>query len=121
MYTRHLPLPKTSFFLFGPRATGKTTWLRQELGDAHWCDLVPSETFLRYLHEPATFRREVEALPASSWVVVDEVQKVPALLDEVHGLRRAHAQRRLLETWSQASASTANSGRAIPPRQAART
>lgn len=93
MYTRRLALPKTSFFLFGPRATGKTTWLRQELGHAHWCDLVPSEAFLRYLHEPASFRREVEALPAGAWVVVDEVQKVPALLDEVHALISKHGKR----------------------------
>lgn len=93
MYPRALPLPKTSFFLFGPRATGKTTWLRQVLGSAHWCDLVPSESFLRYLHEPARFRREVEALPGDSWVVVDEVQKVPALLDEVHALISKHGKR----------------------------
>src|SRR5687768_4709691 len=93
MYARQLVPPKTSFFLFGPRATGKTTWLRHVLGDAHWCDLVPTDAFLRYLNEPALFRREVEALPASSWVVVDEVQKVPALLDEVHALIQKHGKR----------------------------
>ncbi len=93
MYARQLVLPKTSFFLFGPRATGKTTWLRQMLGDAHWCDLVPTDAFLRYLNEPALFRREVDAVPAGSWVVVDEVQKVPALLDEVHALIQKHGKR----------------------------
>lgn len=93
MYRRSLTLPKTSFFLFGPRATGKTTWLRQVLPDAHWWDLVPSESFVRYLREPSLFRREVEALPAGGWVVVDEVQKVPALLDEVQALISAHGKR----------------------------
>lgn len=92
MYRRLLELPKASFFLFGPRATGKTTWLRQVLPDAHWVDLVPSEAFVRYLREPASFRREVEALPPG-WVVVDEVQKVPALLDEVHALIARHGTR----------------------------
>lgn len=93
VYTRLLELPKTSFFLFGPRATGKTTWLRQQLPDAHWCDLVPTETYVRYLHEPGLLRREVEALPQNRWVVVDEVQKVPALLDEVHALIQKHGKR----------------------------
>lgn len=92
MYRRLLELPDTSFFLFGPRATGKTTWLRQVLPDAHWVDLVPSETFVRYLREPSLFRREVEALTAG-WVVVDEVQRVPALLDEVHALIARHGKR----------------------------
>jgi len=92
MYRRLLELPKTSFFLFGPRATGKTTWLRQVLPEAHWVDLVPSEAFLRYLREPSLFRREVEALPKGGWVVVDEVQKVPALLDEVHALIARHGK-----------------------------
>ncbi|HEX6810733.1 MAG TPA: AAA family ATPase [Planctomycetota bacterium] len=93
MYARLLELPKTSFFLFGPRATGKTTWLRQVLGDAHWCDLVLNATFLRFLHEPGLLRKEVEALPANTWIVVDEVQKVPALLDEVHSLVQKHGKR----------------------------
>ena len=92
MYQRLLELPKTSFFLFGPRATGKTTWLRQVLPDAHWVDLVPSEAFLGYLRAPSLFRREVEALPKGGWIVVDEVQKVPALLDEVHGLIARHGK-----------------------------
>ncbi len=93
MYTRALQLPKTSFFLFGPRATGKTTWLRQQLPDAHWCDLVPTEAYVRYLREPGLLRHEVESLPSGSWVVVDEVQKVPALLDEVHALISKHGKR----------------------------
>ena len=92
MYTRRLTLPATSFFLFGPRATGKTTWLRQVLGDAHWYDLLANDVYLGFLHDPGRFGREVEALPSGSWVVVDEVQKVPALLDEVHDLISRHGR-----------------------------
>ncbi|MBI5502620.1 MAG: ATP-binding protein [Deltaproteobacteria bacterium] len=86
MFTRHLPLPDHSFFLFGPRATGKTTWLRQVLPDAAWFDLVRNDVYLRLLNDPSRFRVEVEALEEPGWVVVDEVQRVPALLHEVHGL-----------------------------------
>jgi len=93
MYARTLAPPKTSFFLFGPRATGKSTWLRKVLPDAHWCDLLATDVYLRFLHEPAAFRREVEGLPNDTWVVVDEVQKVPALLDEVHGIIARHGRR----------------------------
>lgn len=93
MFQRWLEPPASSCFLFGPRATGKTTWLRQVLPGAHWVDLVPSEVFVRYLREPSQFRREVEALPDASWVVVDEVQKVPALLDEVQALIATHGKR----------------------------
>jgi predicted AAA+ superfamily ATPase len=40
VYARHLPVPDRSFFLFGPRGTGKTTWLRHVLPDALWFDLL---------------------------------------------------------------------------------
>lgn len=86
MYTRRLLLPERSFFLFGPRGTGKTTWLRDLLPDAHWVDLLADRELVRLLREPGLLTREVEALPARSWVVVDEVQKLPALLNEVQDL-----------------------------------
>jgi uncharacterized protein len=86
MYARHLPLPKKSFFLFGPRGTGKTTWLRQQFPQAHWFDLLRTDEYLPLLRDPAFFRRRVEAMPAGQWVVVDEVQKLPRLLDEVQVL-----------------------------------
>jgi uncharacterized protein len=63
------------------------------LPEAHWFDLVATDAYLRCLHDPDRFRREVEALPKGSWVVVDEVQKVPALLDEVHALIARHGRR----------------------------
>ncbi len=92
MYTRLLPLPDHSFFLFGPRGTGKTTWLRARLPGARWFDLLRNEELLRLLRNPSLFRQAVEASPGG-WVVVDEVQKLPRLLDEVHGLIAEHGNR----------------------------
>jgi predicted AAA+ superfamily ATPase len=93
MYTRNLPLPKRSFFLFGPRGTGKTTWLRSVLPRAHWLDLLTDRELFRLLRDPGRFTQEVEALPARSWIVVDEVQKLPALLNEVQDLISRHGAR----------------------------
>jgi predicted AAA+ superfamily ATPase len=88
-----LAAPRRSFFLFGPRGTGKSTWLRQAFPGARWYDLLHSEVYLRLLAEPWRFRQEVEALPPGAWIVVDEVQRVPALLDEVQSLIARHPRR----------------------------
>jgi len=93
MYARELTLPDRSFFLFGPRGTGKTTWLRTVLPDAHWVNLLVDRVLVRLVRDPERFAQEVEALPAGSWVVVDEVQKLPALLNEVQDLLVKHRQR----------------------------
>ena len=84
MYTRSLGLPLRSFLLLGPRGTGKTTWLRAHLPAARWYNLLLDREYLRLLRDPGLLRREIEVLPAGSWVVVDEVQRLPALLNEVH-------------------------------------
>lgn len=93
MYRRelNLPLGEQSCFLFGPRQTGKTTLLAS-LGDAlprFEVTLLDTSTYLNYSREPGRFRREVahwaERHPGGV-VVVDEIQKLPALLDEIHQL-----------------------------------
>ncbi|MEW5982958.1 MAG: DUF4143 domain-containing protein [Acidobacteriota bacterium] len=87
MFTRSLDLPARSFFLFGPRATGKTTWLKQRLPpDALWFDLLRMDTVLDLTRRPDSFRQQVLAAPRGRWIVVDEVQRLPALLGEVHAL-----------------------------------
>lgn len=86
MYARSATVPGHSFFLFGPRATGKTTWLRQHLGDALWFNLLLEDDYLPLLASARSFRERVEAQAPGSWVVVDEVQRLPGLLDEVHDL-----------------------------------
>ncbi|MBZ5499444.1 MAG: ATP-binding protein [Acidobacteriia bacterium] len=90
MFTRTLRLPDHSFFLFGPRSTGKTTWLRDKLGNALWFNLVLDRDYLPLLQDPGLFRSAVEARPPGSWVVVDEVQRLPSLLREVHDLISIH-------------------------------
>ena len=84
-----LPIPGTeTFFLWGPRQAGKTTLLRQRYPDARWTDLLKSDEFRRYITHPELLRQEIEAEGAYTGrqVVIDEVQKVPTLLDEVHWL-----------------------------------
>ena len=96
MYARTLQLPSRSFFLFGPRGTGKTTWLRAVLPPArsHWFDLLVDRELVRLTRDADRFTQEVEALPRGSWVVVDEVQKLPSLLNRVQDLISRHGGRR---------------------------
>lgn len=84
MYARRLSPPQLSFFLLGPRGTGKSTWLRANFQDAHVIDLLSEEHYQRLLAQPGRFADELRALEPGRWVVVDEIQRLPALLNEVH-------------------------------------
>ncbi|MFH1842616.1 MAG: DUF4143 domain-containing protein [bacterium] len=84
MLHRKLTAPRQSFFLLGPRGSGKSTWLRAEFPDAHSVDLHSEATYQSFLAEPDLFAAELRAVDASRWVVVDEVQRLPNLLNEVH-------------------------------------
>ncbi len=91
MIERHVELPRRrSFFLFGPRQTGKSTLIRRRWGDGVWAvDLLRGEEFLKYAREPAQFRREAQAKLKRDRIrviFIDEIQKVPALLDEIQAL-----------------------------------
>lgn len=90
VFPRLLALPKRgSTFLFGPRQTGKSTLVRSLLPAASWTvDLLQHDTFLRFVKDPSQFRIEVAARVRDrvQTVFVDEVQKIPPLLDEIHGL-----------------------------------
>jgi predicted AAA+ superfamily ATPase len=96
MYKRGLELPpagEETFFLWGPRQTGKSTLLRHHYPDAYWVDLLQADQYRRYVERPELLREELAALAtAPRQVVIDEVQKVPQLLDEVHWL---HENRRV--------------------------
>lgn len=76
--------PEESFFLFGARGTGKSTWLREALGDATSFDLLDETLYQELLREPGRFADYLRPLPRGARVVVDEVQRLPALLNEVH-------------------------------------
>ncbi|MDQ7048750.1 MAG: AAA family ATPase [Enterobacterales bacterium] len=89
MYNRKLILPtcpSESFFLWGPRQTGKSTLLKKTYPDAFWIDLLKNDEFRRYSKKPELLREELAALSSQKIVVIDEIQKVPQLLDEVHWL-----------------------------------
>ena len=83
-HRRLLEPPATSFFLFGPRGTGKSTWLRRTFDDAYWVDLLDEGRYQGYLRDPRGFADELRALAPGSRVVVDEIQRLPSLLNEVH-------------------------------------
>ncbi|MCF7948992.1 MAG: DUF4143 domain-containing protein [Spirochaetia bacterium] len=84
MYARLLKKPAGSILLFGPRGTGKSTWIRQNFNDAARYDLLDTREVLRFERAPYILYSELKTLPKGSWVILDEVQKVPALMDEVH-------------------------------------
>jgi predicted AAA+ superfamily ATPase len=84
LFSRLQEFPPKSSFLLGPRGTGKSTWLRSILPDAHTVDLLSAEVYQRLLVDPAQFANELRALADGQWVVVDEVQRLPELLNEVH-------------------------------------
>jgi uncharacterized protein len=89
MIDRRLKLPpcgQETFFLWGPRQTGKSTLLRATYPDAYWVDLLKADEYRRYLERPEVLREELAAFSAMPFVVIDEVQKLPGLLDEVHWL-----------------------------------
>jgi uncharacterized protein len=102
MFARLLPAPRTSFFLFGARGTGKSTWIRSHFDDAFVVNLLNAETMLRYERDPAAFRAEVLAQPRSRWIVIDEVQRAPRLLDEVHFLMEEKGYKKFALTGSSA-------------------
>ena len=79
-------VPEETFFLWGPRQTGKSSLLRESYPDAVWYDLLQTDLFLRFTERPGLLREELLALGKPRLVVLDEIQKVPLLLDEVHSL-----------------------------------
>lgn len=83
-YQRLLDLSKysNSAFVFGPRMTGKTSLLRQ-IPNSVYFDLLDPELELRFRTQPAEFWRQINALPAKQTIIIDEVQRVPQLLDYV--------------------------------------
>jgi uncharacterized protein len=96
MTDRLLCLPANhTFFLFGPRLTGKSTLLKSVFrSNTIYIDLLKSSEYLRYAADPALFRREVMALPPDiTHVVVDEIQRLPLLLDDVHSVLESERPR----------------------------
>jgi predicted AAA+ superfamily ATPase len=78
--------PRESFFLWGPRQTGKSALLKTLYPQAIRIDLAKTEEFVRYSERPALLREELEHSPPDPVVVIDEIQKVAPLLEEVRWL-----------------------------------
>ena len=100
--TRH-----NSFFLFGARGTGKTTYIRDAFSpdESMYVDLLDPETEDSYRRSPSRLERQVRALPSHvEWVLIDEVQRAPRLLDVTH---------RLIETTDKRFVLTGSSGRKL--------
>lgn len=86
MFTRMQKAPSgKSFFLFGPRGTGKSTWIREQLRPALVLDLLDAATWQRLLARPGDLEALVAAAPPGP-IVLDQVQRAPDLLNEVHRL-----------------------------------
>lgn len=89
MYSRLLKKPleiDNSFFLFGPRGTGKTTWLTHSLSSASsiYLDLLEPSLYQTLLSRPE--KLESYITDVKKWIILDEIQKIPVLLNEIHRL-----------------------------------
>ena len=85
------PSNNSSFFLFGARSTGKSTWIEQEFmpklnpSKYLYINLLDDETEERYLKNPSVLVQEIDSIAKKpEWVIIDEVQKAPRLLDIIH-------------------------------------
>ena len=96
LYSRLLGLdlpPQQSAFLWGPRKTGKSTLLKERFPQSARFDLLETRRFLTFTREPWLFAEQVLALDTAHRqqpILVDEVQRVPALLDEIHRMIEGH-------------------------------
>lgn len=95
--------PRQSAFLWGPRRVGKSYWIREHCKRARIIDLLQSDVFGEYAARPALLRERFGG-KGDALVVIDEIQKIPALLDEVHWI---------IENTSQAFLLTGSSARKL--------
>ncbi|MCE9626129.1 MAG: DUF4143 domain-containing protein [Deltaproteobacteria bacterium] len=85
-FQRLLSPPSQSFFLFGPRSVGKSHWLKKHYPDAAWFDLLENRLYLELSRDPQLLESKVGNRPPNTWICIDEVQRVPDILNEVHRL-----------------------------------
>ena len=83
-YLRVTTPPRGSFFLFGLRGVGKSTWVREQFPDAYHVDLLDEFRYQTLAANPGLLAMELRDLPPQRVVILDEVQRAPALLNEVH-------------------------------------
>lgn len=98
MYNRILKIPLDaphSVFLFGPRGTGKTSWLKATLPDATYIDLLEFNLYKELSADPSRLQKYIPNR-FTGWIIIDEIQKIPELLNEVHRLIENNSYRFLL-------------------------
>jgi len=98
---RIIESPERSFFLFGPRGIGKSTWLKRQFPDATFINLLSEKTYLDFLQDVSHFTNTLNTVSPNGLVVIDEIQRIPGLLNEVH---RFIEERRLRFALSGSSA-----------------
>ena len=88
MYQRLLNIPENSrqsYFIFGPRGTGKSSWLKSKFDEHVYIDLLDADNFIKLQGDPKALSHYIPA-NYQGWIIIDEVQKIPELLDEIHRL-----------------------------------
>ena len=99
---RFFKIPQGSFFLFGPRGTGKSTWLKRHFIDALYLDLLAADVLRELLAYPERLISIVSAHPDKKTVIIDEIQKAPQLLSIVHKIIEDDEKKRFILTGSSA-------------------
>jgi len=103
MYPRNIDLPtNNSFFLFGPRGVGKSTIIRDPYPDALYFDLLHFQTYRELLADPSSLERRLKSHNPKKFIVLDEIQKIPELLNEVHRLIESPKHYKFILTGSSA-------------------
>ena len=102
LISRFFEVPQQSCFLFGPRGTGKSTWLRDRLPGALYLDLLEPNLYRSLIARPERLRELLGGSPHADTVVIDEVQRAPELLTVVHAVMEEPAAPRFVLTGSSA-------------------
>lgn len=101
-YQRVLNQTENHFFLFGPRGSGKTTWLRQKYGNAVWVDLLDGSKYRMLLGRPERLQELLLANKQAKTFIIDEIQRIPELLFTVHKLIEEYKDIQFILTGSSA-------------------
>ena len=99
---RIIKFPKGSFFLFGPRGTGKSTLLRSRLPDALYIDLLNPERYRMLAARPERLNELIDGSPTAEAIIIDEIQRIPELLNVVHSALERPGRPRFIMTGSSA-------------------
>jgi len=99
---RFFQIPGRSFFLFGPRGTGKSTFLKHNFPQALFLDLLKPGEFRQYSAKPERLIELIEGNLERNTIIVDEIQKIPDLLDVVHFLVEKYQEKKFILTGSSA-------------------